>query len=130
MSDATTTGENSMADPLRTAADAMALAAQAAKDGAADAQARVSEAIPAINRFLSRLTYTSFYSLAYGVVFPTMLLVRAIPQENALVHGLVDGGAAARDAVAKMRKEKASEGDPPAEAHSGDSPETPPPHPE
>src|SRR4051794_13945444 len=60
MSEASMTNEGQMADPLRTAADAMALAAQAAKDGAADAQARVSEAMPAINRFFSRLTYTSF----------------------------------------------------------------------
>jgi hypothetical protein len=124
MSDTTMTGEGSMADPLRTAADAMALAAQAAKDGAADAQARVSEALPAVNRFLSRLTYTSFYSLAYGVVFPTMLLVKAIPHENALVHGMIDGGAAARDAVAKMGKGKTAEGDPSSETHSDAPPES------
>jgi hypothetical protein len=123
MSETVMNVEGNMADPLRTAADAMALAAQAAKDGAADAQARVSEAMPAINRFLSRLTYTSFYSLAYGVVFPTMLLAKAIPQDNAIVHGLIDGGAAARDAVDKMRKEKACEAEHPAEAHSEPSPE-------
>ena len=117
MSDAAMTNEGSMADPLRTAADAMALAAQAAKDGAADAQARVSEAMPAINRFLSRLTYTSFYSLAYGVVFPTMLVVNAIPQDNALVHGLLDGGAAARDTVTKMRK-KSSESETMSDPHA------------
>jgi len=118
MSESTMTAEGNMADPLRTAADAMALAAQAAKDGAADAQARVSEAMPAINRFFSRLTYTSFYSIAYGVVFPTMLLVRAIPQDNAIVHGMIDGGAAARDAVAKMRKEKVSGSEHSAETQS------------
>ena len=118
MSEASMTHEGQMADPLRTAADAMALAAQAAKDGAADAQARVSEAMPAINRFLSRLTYTSFYSIAYGVVFPTMLLVRAIPQDNAIVHGLIDGGAAARDTVAKLRKEKVSRSEHSAETQS------------
>jgi hypothetical protein len=106
MTDASMTTDGNMADPLRTAADAMALAAQAARDGAADAQARVSEAMPAISRFLSRLTYTSFYALSYGVVFPTLLLVKSIPTENAMVHGLVDGGAAARDAVVKMCNEK------------------------
>jgi hypothetical protein len=126
MSETVMNAEGNMADPLRTAADAMALAAQAAKDGAADAQARVSEAMPAINRFLSRLTYTSFYSLAYGVVFPTLLLVKAIPQDNAVVHGLIDGGAAARDAVAKMRKEKACEAEHPAESHVEPHSEPPP----
>ena len=81
MSDAAMNTEGNMADPLRTAADAMALAAQAAKDGA------------------------------------TLLLVRSIPQENAIVHGLVDGGAAARDAVAKMKEKDAVAGDQPAETH-------------
>ena len=99
MSDATMTAETGTSDPLKTAADAMSLAVQAAKDGASDARTRVSEAMPAIGQFLSRFTYTTFYAISYGVVFPTLLVVRAIPKENCIVHGLVDGGGAARDAV-------------------------------
>lgn len=99
MSDATMTAETGSTDPLKTAADAMAVAVQAAKDGASDARTRVSEAMPAIGQFLSRFTYTTFYTISYGVVFPTMLLVRAIPKDNCVVHGLVDGGGAARDAI-------------------------------
>lgn len=107
MSNAATTAEASAADPLKTAADAMATAVQAAKDGALDAQSRVSELMPAISGFVSRFTYTTCYALSYGVVFPTLLVVRAVPKENALVHGLIDGGRAARGVVASMRPDSA-----------------------
>ena len=43
MSDEAMTAETGSADPLRTAADAMSLALQAAKDGAADAAACVCQ---------------------------------------------------------------------------------------
>ena len=102
MSNETMTADMSSTDPLKTAADAMSLAVQAAKHGASDAQARVEEAMPAIGRFLSRFTYTTFYAISYGVVFPTMLVVRAVPKDNALVHGLIDGGHAARDSVSGL----------------------------
>ncbi|MDR3639564.1 MAG: hypothetical protein P4L84_37530 [Isosphaeraceae bacterium] len=104
MSEAVTTEGASTADPLKTAADAMALAVQAAKDGAADARAKANEVMPAVGLFFSRLTYTTSYALSYGVVFPALFLARAIPKENAIVHGLIDGGAAARDAVAALGK--------------------------
>src|SRR5262249_31950213 len=106
--------EAQAADPLRTAADAMALAVQAAKDGASDAQAKVSEMMPALGGFLSRLTYTTCYAVSYGVVFPTLLVARAVPKDNAIVHGLVDGALAARDAL--MDRD--------SQAHTVDSPDS------
>jgi hypothetical protein len=99
MSDHAMTTETRSADPLRSAADAMTLALQAAKDGAADAQQRVDEMMPAIGGFLSRLTYTTCYAVSYGVVFPTLLVARAVPKDNAIVNGLVDGARAARDSL-------------------------------
>src|SRR3954452_20981035 len=120
MTDSTMTAESNSADPLRTAADAMALAVRSARDGAMDAQSRVSEAMPAIERFLSRFTYTTCYAISYGVVFPTLLVTRAVPKQNALVHGLIDGGLAARDAVAGMGKKHESDGAEPAAG--GDEP--------
>ena len=36
---------------------------------------------------------------SYGVVFPTLLVARAVPKDNAIVNGLVDGARAARDAL-------------------------------
>lgn len=85
------------ADPLKSVADAMETAVQAARDGASDARAAVDRAIPAISQFVSRFVYTTSYSISYGVVFPAMLIARAVPKNNALVHGLVDGARAARE---------------------------------
>lgn len=108
MSDEATTIENPSADPLRSAADAMALALQAARDGAADAQERVNQMMPAIGGFVSRLTYTTCYAVSYGVVFPSLLVARAVPRDNAIVHGLVDGARAARDAIGSRLAESAA----------------------
>jgi hypothetical protein len=107
MSDVATSTETASADPLPSAADAMALALQAAKDGAADAQQRVSEVVPVVGGFLSRLTYTACYAVSYGVVFPTLLVARAVPKENALVDGLIDGARAARAAIESWQHESA-----------------------
>ena len=96
------------ADPLKSVADAMETAVQAARDGAADAKAAVDRAIPAISQFVSRFVYTTSYSLSYGFVFPAMLLVRAVPKDNALVHGLVDGVQAAKDMVEDWKGGQAS----------------------
>lgn len=105
MPDEATSMETPSADPLRSAADAMALALQAAKDGAADAQERVSQMVPAIGGFVSRLTYTTCYAVSYGVVFPTLLVARAVPKENAVVNGIKDGARAARDAITTRQAE-------------------------
>ncbi len=88
------------ADPLRGSADAMGSALQAVKQGTSDVQTRISESIPAVGNFLNRLLYRSSYMLSFGVVFPVMLVVRVVPKNNAIVHGLIDGALAARDQVA------------------------------
>jgi hypothetical protein len=93
------TVEASEADPVKAVSTAMETAMQAARDGAADARAAVDRAIPAISQFVSRCVYTTSYGVSYGVVFPVMLLARAIPKDNAFVHGLVDGARAASDMV-------------------------------
>jgi hypothetical protein len=96
--------ENNMAgasttDPAQSVSNAMETAIQAAREGAADARAAVDRALPVISEFVSRFVYTTSYSISYGVVFPAMLLARAVPKDNALVHGLVDGARAATDMV-------------------------------
>jgi hypothetical protein len=105
MSEQAASIETPTADPLRSAADAMALALQAAKDGAADAQDRINEMMPAIGGFVSRLTYTTCYAVSYGVVFPALFVARAVPKDNAIVNGLVDGARAARDAISTPQPE-------------------------
>jgi hypothetical protein len=103
MDDSSVAADAPSHDPLRSAADAMSLAVQAARDGAADASSRVSEMIPAMSEFMGRLVYTTSYAVSFGVVFPTMFVVQAIPKDNALVHGLVDGARAACDSIAGGR---------------------------
>jgi hypothetical protein len=110
MTDEATSIETPSADPLRSAADAMAMALQAAKDGAADAQERVSQMAPAIGGFVSRLTYTTCYAVSYGVVFPALLVARTVPKDNAIVNGLVDGARAARDAILSQQSDSATAG--------------------
>jgi hypothetical protein len=52
---------------------------------------------------IARVLYRSSYMASYGVVFPVMLAVRLIPKDNPISHGLVDGGRAAIETVAKRR---------------------------
>ena len=105
MSDNTATGR-SLGDPLKSVADALETAVQAAHDGAADARSAVEKALPAANRFLSRFVYTTSYTFSYGIVFPAVLLAKAIPSNNALVHGLIDGARAASDTVDQWRSSR------------------------
>jgi hypothetical protein len=98
MSDNSVAGVSS-GDPLRSVADALETAVQAARDGASDARSAVDKAIPAAQRFLSRFVYTTSYTLSYGVVFPAVLIAKSIPSNNAVVHGFIDGARAASDTV-------------------------------
>jgi hypothetical protein len=75
------------------------LARRAARDGAADAREAAERTWAAASLFASRLVYTASYSIAYGVTYPTMLAAQAIPKDNALVRGLVDGAHAALEKV-------------------------------
>jgi hypothetical protein len=90
-------------DPLKAVADAMDAAVKAAKEGAEDARTTAAEALPAAGQMLSRLAYNTCYAISYGVVFPTVLAVRAIPTNNAVVHGFIDGAHAAVDMVHEMK---------------------------
>jgi hypothetical protein len=47
--------------------------------------------------------YATSYTLSYGVVFPVVLIVKSIPVNNAVVHGLVDGARAAVDMVDQLK---------------------------
>ncbi len=90
-------------DPLTAVADAMDAAVEAAKDGADRARATVAHLVPAAGRLLSRAVYQTSYTISFGVVFPAVMIAHAIPKGNAVVHGLIDGALAARDAVQDMK---------------------------
>jgi hypothetical protein len=93
--------ENS--DPLKAVADAMEAAVEAAKEGAADARETAERMMPAAGTMLATFAYKTCYAISYGVVFPSVLLARSVPQDNALVHGLIDGARAAKDMVEEMK---------------------------
>ncbi|MDG3007094.1 hypothetical protein [Paludisphaera mucosa] len=90
-------------DPLKSVADALDAAVEATKDGVAQATASVGNALPAVGGFLTGLTYKTCYAVSYGVVFPAALVARAVPKENAAVHGFIDGARAAMDLVDEMK---------------------------
>jgi hypothetical protein len=92
-------------DPLTAIADAMDAAVEAAKDGADRARATVADLVPAAGGLLSRAIYKASYAVSFGVVFPAVMIANAIPKGNAVVHGLIDGALAARDAVQDMKTE-------------------------
>jgi hypothetical protein len=98
-------------DPLKAVADALDTAVQATKDGVEKARETATSAMPAASEFLSQAAYKACYGISFGVVFPAMLLVRAIPKDNAAVHGLIDGAQAARDLLMEM-KDKSASGEP------------------
>ena len=93
-------------DPLKTVADALDKAAATMKSGAAEAKAYGESMVPGAAQFVSRLFYTTSYTLAYGVVFPSALLARSIPANNAIVQGFVDGAHAATDGVADLKNRR------------------------
>ena len=68
---------------------------QAAQAGASDARDAAARTWSATSLFLSRFVYTTCYAVSYGVVFPAVFLAHSIPQNNAVVRGLIDGAQAA-----------------------------------
>ena len=67
--------------------------------GAVDAVANAPETISRIFELGGKLVYGTGYTAAFVIVFPVALIGAAIPKGNALVQGLLDGSAAARDKV-------------------------------
>jgi hypothetical protein len=81
------------------------LAFDSVANAATELQTRAAEAFPATGHFLGRVVYKTSYAVAFGVTFPVMMVVRIVPKDNAIVHGLVDGAIAARDRVDEWRGE-------------------------
>lgn len=90
-------------DPLQAIADALESASQSTQQGFADVKATAAQAIPAIQSGASQAAYKLGYGLSYGVVFAAVFASRAIPRDNAVVHGIVDGARAATDYLKESR---------------------------
>jgi len=89
-------------DPIESTAGTLERVAQAAQRGAEDARQAAARTWTASGLFLSRFAYTTCYTISYGVVFPSVLLARAVPANNAAVRGLVEGAQAARHKVDEL----------------------------
>lgn len=70
--------------------------------GAVDAVANAPQTISSVFELAGRVIYGTGYTAAYIVVFPAAFVFAAIPKRNALVRGLVDGSAAARNRAEGM----------------------------
>ena len=55
------------------------------------------KAIPSVGRLLSRAVYQTLYCASYGIVFTAVMITRWIPTDNAMVRGIQDGAAAAKE---------------------------------
>jgi hypothetical protein len=70
--------------------------AATAADDAAKVRATLNDAGPQAMRTASRLTYVTSYMISYSIVYAAVFVAHSLPQNNALMHGLYDGGVAAR----------------------------------
>jgi hypothetical protein len=94
--------------PIGAAGDAMHAAAEALRDGAAEASASVQAAIPNVTHAVSRGIYHGSYYLSYGVVFSTVFLCHVIPGGKSLASGIVDGAQAGAEYVRGLRQPRPS----------------------
>ena len=95
-------------DPSNAADEALDTAVQAAKGEVEDVRATVSGAIPPLGGSVSDITYKTCYPISHGLFFPTVLVARVIPRENAAVHGFIDGVRATIDLADRMRARSVS----------------------
>jgi hypothetical protein len=89
----TTTDESAM----RSVAAAMRDAATTASEETTEVEPSAGDLGSDAMQWLSRMTYTGSYVLAYGVVYAAVFIAQSLPQENPIMHGFRDGGRAAAD---------------------------------
>ncbi len=74
----------------------------AVQSGFADARASVDRVVPMVTGAISKSVYTLAYGLSFGVSFPVVLVAKALPKNNSLAWGLIDGAHAAHRAVNRV----------------------------
>jgi outer membrane murein-binding lipoprotein Lpp len=89
-------------EALKSISDAMRDAVQNATEDAAKVREKLAGMDVA--RSLSRFAYTSSYMISYGIVYGAVFVARAIPQDNPVMEGFVDGGRAALDALNEAKE--------------------------
>lgn len=91
-----------------TALTSVAVAVEGLKEGASQARRAAGELLPNVGRACSKVVYTGFYGVSYGVVFSGLLIGSLIPKSSAVAKGVCDGADSATKAFAKRREEKAA----------------------
>ena len=99
-------------DPLKSVANALETAFQALNDGSTDATAAAENAIPAATRFVARLVYNTSYTVTFGVVFPSMMIAKSLPADNAIIRGFTDGAHAAVEKVDHLKQRQVASANP------------------
>jgi hypothetical protein len=89
-------------DQIPSVAGTLQVVKRAAQDGALDAREAAERTWAATSLFVSRLVYTTCYTVSYGVIFPAALVARVIPKNNVAVQGLIDGAQAAKQKVEEL----------------------------
>lgn len=84
----------------------LASASCAVQSGYADAKTAVQKTLPKIGVAISKGVYGLGYGLSFSVSFPVLLVAKAVPQNNSLVWGLIDGAHAAEDAANRVTAPK------------------------
>jgi hypothetical protein len=97
--DASSAADEATQSAMNAAGEAMRDAASMATNHAAKLRTAIGDAGPQVLRSVSRVTYSTVYMLSYGIVYTSVLLAQSLPRENPVMHGLYDGGVAARDAL-------------------------------
>ena len=57
---------------------------------------------------VARTIYRTSYCFSFSIMFPTLLVARALPTKNALGYGLLDGARAASDAQRRVQARTAA----------------------
>lgn len=70
---------------------------EAAKAGASDARTAAGGFFPAAAKAVGTGLHATGFALGYAATFSACLVARAVPQNNAIVYGLTDGGRAGLD---------------------------------
>ncbi len=75
---------------------------RATREGASDARLAAGRFLDGASLFASRFTYTTCYTLSYGVTFPAVLISRTVPRDNEVVRGFIAGSKAATEKVEQI----------------------------
>ena len=79
--------------------DAASDAADQAAEHAATVRRTVAKGTSQVVRGASRVVYSSSYVVSYAIVYAAVFAAHSLPRENPVMHGLSDGGRAARRAL-------------------------------